>query len=143
MPHGHMMEPKKGVDWYFSHWYFHSVSLIRAISLMAILSSFFSILHLPSSSFLVHRHLGECRSNFMQIYLKIELKSIKKYLMIIEYDFHRFRPNFCFGLDFFQTKIFWSGPDRYLPTSGAEVCQKLDQSKLLTQTQMTIFIQGT
>ena len=40
--------------------------------------------------------------------------------MIIEFGFHQFRPNFRFGLDFCQTKILWSGPDRYLPTSGLD-----------------------
>ena len=40
--------------------------------------------------------------------------------MIIEFDFHRFRPNFRFGRDFCQTKIVWSCLNRYLLTSGLE-----------------------
>ena len=64
----------------------------------------------------------------MQIYLKIELQSIEKYLKIIQFRFHRFRPNFRFGLDFCQTKIVWSCPNRYLLTSGLD---NLNSSKMV------------
>ena len=40
--------------------------------------------------------------------------------MIIEFDFHRFRPNFFFGLDFCQIKIVKSCSNRYLLTIGLD-----------------------
>ena len=69
----------------------------------------------------------------MQIYLKIELQSIEKYLKIIQFRFHRFRPNFRFGLDFCQTKIVWSCPNRYLLTSG------LDNLNSSTMVDISVF----
>ena len=53
--------------------------------------------------------------------------------MINEFDFHRFRPNFRFGLDFCQTKIIWSCPNRHLLTSG------LDNLNSSTMVDISVF----